>query len=323
MKNLLNWLVPLFIGAPDMISSNVPYLNDMLMIHKTLFLTNSNFPKTFEKGIGSYLAGLWEGDGHVVLPSLDQKGCLKNTPCLCITAHSRQLPLFQVFKDKFGGWIRYKTKENAIVWTVTARADLWKVVTLINGNIRSPKFDQFNLLIDYLNRVSHSSIIQKHPLSCSSFLENYWLAGFIDADGSFKIRCTKDSVNLQTRRKIKQRIALSFSLEQRKNYKNNSFEPLMQNIANFLTVNLRTSKHNGVGYWCIEVASFRCLQVLMEYLEIYPLLTTKRNDYDDFLKAFRLILNNQHLTPEGKKAIFELKNGMNRKRIIYNWDHLS
>jgi hypothetical protein len=315
------------IGAPDMFSLDVLNLNDMVFWSSSALFVNSHFPKVLLKGIDSYLAGLWEGDGHIVLPSFDHQGILKKTPCLCITAHSQQLPFFKVFEHKFGGWIRYKTKENAIVWTVTARADLLKIVTLINGNIRSPKLYQFNLLIDYVNKIFPGVQLVKHPVDCSSFFENYWLAGFIDADGGFKIRYTEGSVNPQTGHKTKQRIALSFSIEQRKSHKitNDSFEPLMKNIADFFTVKLCTSKHSEVEFWRVEVSSLSRMQILVKYLSVYPLLTTKRYDYDDFSKAFHMILANQHRTPEGKKTLLSLKNGRgrNRQRTVYNWDHLN
>jgi hypothetical protein len=162
-------------------------------------------------------------------------------------------------------------------------------------------------------------------VDCSFLSDNYWLAGFIDADGSFKIRYTERKVNPQTNRQTKQRIGLSFRIEQSKNHKitNSSFEPLMKNIADFFTVNLYTTKHHRVEYWCIELNSFSRMQILVNYFNVYPLLTTKHNDYVNFKEAFNIIKANQHLTPEGKNTILNLKNGMNRKRTLYNWNHLN
>jgi hypothetical protein len=194
----------------------------------------------------------------------------------------------------------------------------------MNGFLRSPKLFQFHLLIDYMNNIYPSAQLVKHSVDCSPFFENSWLAGFIDADGGFKIRYTKESINRQTGRKTKERIALSFKIEQRQYHKdtNEPFEPLMKSIADFFTVPLHITKHNNKEYWCVELARFSRMQILIDYLSVHALYTTKRNDYHDFLKAFRLIRANKHRTDEGKKIISCLKNGMNNKRILFNWDHL-
>ena len=61
---------------------------------------------------------------------------------------------------------------------------------------------------------------------------------------------------------------------------------------------------------------------LKSYLENHPLLTAKRNDYDDWLVAYLLIKDKKHLTEEGKASIKKIKLNMNRKREIFNWNHL-
>jgi hypothetical protein len=49
-----------------------------------------------------------------------------------------------------------------------------------------------------------------------------------------------------------------------------------------ITNELRVSKHNiDKIYWIIEVTSLNKLQNLIQYLNTYPLLTAKRNDFDD------------------------------------------
>ena len=75
-------------------------------------------------------------------------------------------------------------------------------------------------------------------------------------------------------------------------------------------------------YWLIEVTSLSKLKFLIQYLKTYPLLTAKRNDYEDWLKTYLLIEEKKHLTENGKLLIKELKSNKNKKRKTFNWDHL-
>lgn len=105
-RESLNWLVPVMIGAPDMINFDFFNWNDRVALSRGVFFVDSNFPKACklcDKKIAFYLAGLWEGDGHVVLPSFRLEGSVKNTPCMAITAGSKQLFLFKAFQQMFGG----------------------------------------------------------------------------------------------------------------------------------------------------------------------------------------------------------------------------
>lgn len=57
---------------------------------------------------------------------------------------------------------------------------------------------------------------------------------------------------------------------------NNSYKPIMLKIQSFfgITADLRVSKHNiDKTYWIIEVTSLNKLNFLIQYLDIYPLLT--------------------------------------------------
>ena len=126
----------------------------------------------------------------------------------------------------------------------------------------------------------------------------------------------------------KGRIEVRFALEQRKNigpHNDESYKPIMLKIQSFfgLKTDLRVSKHNiDKIYWIIEVTSLNKLHLLNQYLNNFPLLTAKRNDYDDWLKVYHLMQDNRHLTEEGKLLIKEIKSTMNKKREIFNWDHL-
>jgi hypothetical protein len=72
----------------------------------------------------------------------------------------------------------------------------------------------------------------------------------------------------------------------------------MEDIALFFSLSpenkthLRTSRHNiDKFYWIVEVSSLSKLKILVNYFSKYPLLTSKRNDYEDWLIAYNLMSN--------------------------------
>jgi hypothetical protein len=170
------------------------------------------------------------------------------------------------------------------------------MINLLNGYLRTPKIIKFNELIVWLNE-KYNYNIPIHSPDTSDLNENGWLAGFIDADGGFKVRYTEKQapmVSEKTSKVLKKgRIEVRFALEQRKNLNGDSTEPnnniysyeaIMLKIYSFfgISANLRLSTHNvDKTYFIVEVTSLTKLNILIQYLNSYPLLTAKRNDYDD------------------------------------------
>lgn len=276
--------------------------------------------------LGPYLAGLFEGDGHISLNKIGSSGKL-SSPYIAITFVNKDLPLINKLIELFGGRIRFKNKENAIVWIIGNNKDLVNIITIMNGNLRTPKLSQFNNLITWLNN-KYNYDIPTYSLDTSDLNNNGWLAGFIDAFGGFKIRYTETRREENSNRVLaKGRIEVRFCLEQRRYlpYNNESYEPIMLEIQSFfgLSSELRTSKHNiDKLYWIIEVTSLSKLHFLVEYLKKYPLLTAKRNDFFDWLRAYNLMKDNKHLREDGKLLINKIKSNMNKKREVFNWTHL-
>jgi|ERR1700678_3925038 len=99
------------------------------------------------KNLNSYLAGLFEGDGHIWLPNLNMKK--KHNPRFCITFGLKNEPLAKKILEIIEyGHIRYKPKENACVLIVSPVKGLKKIIKLINGELRTPKIHQLHKLID-------------------------------------------------------------------------------------------------------------------------------------------------------------------------------
>jgi hypothetical protein len=358
-----NYFLPIHLGAPDYFNylnnlsslllntfsiicftNKKNNLSDSLPLYLQALKTDQNAEKPIinnysnkPESLGPYLAGLFEGDGHIVLSKsiiVDSK--VKNTsPSIAITFVNKDLPLINKLLEKFGGRLRFKDKENAIVWIIGSHKELINMINLLNGYLRTPKIIKFNDLIVWINNKYNYNIPINSP-DTSDLNENGWLAGFIDADGGFKVRFTEKLICEKTSKVLsKGRIEIRFALEQRKSLNgdsitvNNSiysYEAIMLLLYSFfgLSTNLRQSTHNvDKTYFIIEVSSLTKLNILIQYLKTYPLLTAKRNDYDDWVKIFYLMLDNKHLTDSGKLLIKQIKSNMNRKRGVFNWDHLN
>lgn len=115
-----------------------------------------------DKAFGSYLAGLFEGDGHVLIPNPSSKTTGRYT--ICITFHIKDLPLCEHIKMRINhGWIRMKIKENACVLAFQTDQGLMYFVRFLNGYLRTPKLYKFNLVIDYLNNKYDLKYIKHKP----------------------------------------------------------------------------------------------------------------------------------------------------------------
>lgn len=68
---------------------------------------------------------------------------------------------------------------------------------MINGYLRTPKIYKFNKLILWLNNRYHYHI-PIFSVDTTYLNKNGWLAGFIDADGGFKIRYTEKRIDEKT-----------------------------------------------------------------------------------------------------------------------------
>jgi hypothetical protein len=336
------------VGAPDYIKNKIIY---PITINQKVKLKNKQFNKSFYfqgqrkistlssnhingftkiETLGPYLAGLWEGDGHICIPNKKsiEKG-KKENPYLAITFPIKDEPLVIHFKNLLGGRIRYKYEDNALVWIIGSREKILNFVNLINGYLRTPKIFEFNQLISFLNNKYNLNI--KENISDSSKLsDNGWLSGFFDADGGFKIRYTEKLLDNKLKVIRKGRIEVRVSIEQRQYHPktNMPFIDIMKSIANFFTLDsentthLRTSIHNGKNYWIIEVTSLSKLIILVNYLNKYPLLTSKHNDYKDWLIVYNMMLNKDHLNTKGKDTIKNIKFKINKNRTNFDWNHI-
>lgn len=315
-----NFLLPLLVGGPDMANTNVP-----LDINKTRNSFSLNLLDKSESKdlflLKSYLAGLFEGNGHIWIQKTGIMHTKRQNPRFCITFHLKDEPLAKKLLSliKFGH-IVYKPKNNACILVVSPFNGLLEVIHLINGELRTPlKIKEVYHLIDWLNK-NHSLSITKLPLNEEYLSKNGWLSGFIDAQGSFSIQHTKIENGA-----LKNKISCRLRIEQRMLDPKDSYLLVLTEIADFLGCNLLTRKQLSTNreYYIITASSKKSLSKIIAYLDYFSLYSSKYLDYKDWSKAAELIIKNLHLRIEGVISIDSLKNSMNRNRLYFSWDHLN
>lgn len=194
----------------------------------------------------------------------------------------------------------------------------------MNSYLRTPKLKKFNDLINILNK-KKGLTIKRYPVLTQDFSKDAWLAGFIEADGSFGITNIKKKIDELGKTTNKRKVACRLRIQQRMidPYTNESYKPLFNYIARFLGVNLLVvTRSTGKQYFSLEAKSRESLSIIKNYFNTYPLFSSKYHDFLDWETVVNLILCQKHYDNENSDLIEKLKSGMNKSRSNINWEHL-
>ena len=159
---------------------------------------------------------------------------------------------------------------------------------------------QIRVLSKVLNKkeIRYYSTQDNLPTKENSSLDPWFLTGFIDGEGCFRIPITKID------RAIGWRVQLFFQITLHE-----KDEILLENIRNCLGVGkIHKSGKNLLQY---RIQTFDELTVLLNHLENYPLISQKRADYELFRKAYELVSIKEHLNKEGITKIVSIKASLN------------
>ena len=293
------------------------YSSKSLINNKSFNLLNNKSINNININFSSYLAGLIEGDGTIIVPKLERsvKGKLCY-PSIQIIFHLRDFPLAQVIQQKLKhGSLSRKKGVNAYVLTINNTEGIILVVDLINGYMRTPKVYSLYNLIDWLNRRFEINI-EKKSIDNSNINSNSWFSGFIDADGHFSVRTTLNSKY--------PRVKCKFELSQRQiNDNKQSNYSFLSIIADFLNTSVKEIRINKPKpeYW-VRTVNLKGNLILIDYLDKFPLFSSKILNYKDWIKVLNYFKNKEQTKSEFLKEIIKIKSNMNDKRTNFYWDHL-
>lgn len=290
--------------------------------------------------LGPYLAGLIEGDGTIAVHEKNSTAS-KYRPMIIIVFKTADLPLAKYLQKLTNcGNVQLKDKRGYVLWQIGAIAEVYTIVNIINGYFRTPKIEALNRTIDWINEyidnnqnsklpstisiLSNIEKIEKKSIDNSTIDSNPWLSGFSDSDSNFSIKITK-------RKNGSPRVQLYYRLEIRQTYHRNdtdevSFFPIMSKIGLFLGSNvLSRSRILGEKKFFSFIAtafSKNSINQITDYFNKYPLLSSKRLDYQSWCKVLELQRVNSITTSYIEEAL-EIRKNFNKTRTTYNWNHLN
>jgi len=309
----LNFIGILRDYTPELICCNILPL--------TLVKTNNNlnYKDLSDLNFSSYLAGLIEGDGTIVVPKTERSAKGKiNYPSIQIVFHLKDLPLaLMIQKELKNGSLSRKKGVNAYILTINSFEGLLLLTSIINGNMRTPKIYALNNLIDWLNFKFEGINIPKKSLNNSPLESNAWLSGFIEADGHFSVRTTTTSKY--------PRVECKFEISQRQ-IDHNGINNLdfLEIIAKFLLSSVKAIRvDKPKPEYRVRTTSLNGNLVLENYLNTFPLFGSKYLDYKDWIKVLDYFKLGTFKHKTYIEEVISIKSCMNDARTVFTWDHLN
>ena len=246
------------------------FISDHLKKHKKPIM---------ELEFGYYLAGLIEGDGYIGDCRIE------------IAFHREDISTAYYIKKRIGyGKVLFLKGKKTIKYVLSHSIGLTKVIKLINGKLLGqPKIAQL-----IKNKYAEKFGIAILPKANFDLLNNHWLAGFTDAEGSFEISIVIFNNN-------KSDINLPFRIK-------NKNPELLNLIVKALGGNIYKCKDNLYSYSSIN---FKNAYNVANYFDNYHLLNaSKFINYLKWRKAYRIIQRKEHLTLEGIIKIQKLQKNL-------------
>lgn len=311
---------------------------------------NSNLTK-LNYNLGPYLAGLIEGDGTFAVHLNTSKAKKYNPSIYIVFKRSDKILAEYLCKLTKCGKVYDKVDRGYVIWSIQRIVDVYNIIILINGYMRTPKYETFKLVVNWLNNyyinnkdnksiiiqniINSINIINCKSIDKSPLNSNGWLTGFTDADGNFSISLSNKT------KKHNSRVNLSYRLEIRQNYLNNlpdfdnscvktdnqsemklygklSFYPIMMDISNLFDVNLysrerKSTFNNKEGIYQSYIVAVTSYKNLPLVKEYFDRFPLLTSKYLDYLDWCKVL---EKILNEGQNTLpggsWELSNNIRK-----------
>jgi hypothetical protein len=249
----------------------------------------------------SWFIGFSEGDGGLHS---------SNGYCLFGLTQNEESILREIERVLGFGRVYYDKNVNSYRYRVSTEAENIKLAILFNGNLATKlRIEQLRNWFEILNKPLSSLNITFISNPYKPTLEDSWLSGFTDAEGSFfadevnqKVKIKVISKDMTQEVKICKRIRIRFALCQ----KEESILLHINNIFNCGNVN------KGKGGFQYTIGSLIGNTVTVDYFSHFLLKTKKKYAFIKWCNIRTRLLNKEHLTPLGLIKLRELIKEVNK-----------
>lgn len=248
--------------------------------------------------LGSYLAGLIEGDGSIYTPKIieGQEG-KKRYPTIKITFHINDLVQAEgLINLQEGGKIHNPKGKNYIEQSFQNKKDILKIINLITPYMRTPKIKALMVI-----RCFYGQDNSEVRIDNSSLGSNAWFTGFFDADGNLYFEFKRNlNTGVATRLKLYGRLT-----QVNKVYYNeadcNDLSALMNSIGDFFSATVTYTKRGKSTGYEVRTNSKASTGFLIDYFNMYPMMTYKTRQMEKFKQVYAIKINGNYTISITKK----------------------
>lgn len=276
-------------------------------------------PLTLEQ-FSFFLAGLIDADGHI--------NKLGN---VIITFHSRDISVAYYIKTRIGyGRVSKHIQKNAITYVCSHPIGKQSICQYIYQKLINPdRIEQLNTrLVPFLKRLAFlnaqkqskglkkqrrfktqndksrakAAPMMNQPGPAMLSLQNHWLAGFIQGDGSFQVKLVSKKNRLLTKKEV--RLVLQIDLKQLS---------ILKQLQNLIGGSIGYRASQNTYYY--NSVSFQRAAKLIQYLDHFQVMGSSITLYWMWRKCYIMIQNKHHLSQKGINDIAKIKAQMSKLRL--------
>ena len=256
-----------------------------------------------DKKFLEWFIGFTEGDGSMIISfrSKTNKKELK----FDITQTLSDVQVLYYIKKQLGFgkvYLRPQSGRNVGFFYVTGKENFRKLITIFNGNLCSDyKFYQFKEWLECYNEIYNENIKFIDKINTPNLNEG-WISGFTDAEGSFmgRMRITKKS-------EVKTYPNLIFQITQKD-------KVILEKIrfAFFGNKNLWIKYDKSWNGYRFSLESIKNLNYIVSYFKKFPLKTKKHITYLVWRNILKLMVLKKHLESKNLNTLINMVSKLNK-----------